>query len=272
MLPVPIRRVIAEYADIYVLDMELIRLCGMDTTEWHCEHGLIDNPRAGHWLKRKFKSGYTRMFPRVAANPGAIELILENLDLANAAFISKNPHPLIEDVLKAHPELISWSNLCENPAPWAIAMLTANPEKIDWRQFCRNRGPDALLIWYEHLDKLNENYSCGNPIAAPFIMEFYTGGRFARGPCSNPDSTVFRKMREIYGAYDVQTACETGDPDIYASTILQKKDLRPCNDILIRHPLICQYIKSGQLWAGPKTVSWANPGVLLPSDLLDVWP
>ena len=81
----------------------------------------------------------------IAQNPGAMELIKENIEKINITDLSKNPNPeAIQIVASKLNELDNWKNISENPS--ALNILKSNVDKIDWENLFKNPNPETLDI------------------------------------------------------------------------------------------------------------------------------
>ncbi len=92
----------------------------------------------------------------IAQNPGAMELIKENINKINITDLSKNPNQeAVQIVASRLNELDNWKNISENPS--ALDILKANVNKIDWENLFKNSNPETLDIVKNNLHVFQED-------------------------------------------------------------------------------------------------------------------
>lgn len=257
LLPPVLWRIVADYSAVYVPDMELITSCNI---YYACNTHIAENRRAGDYLALKFSNGDRSMFPNVSANPDAIDLIRENLHLVNTDWLCTNP--MAEDILKAHPEWISWPHLSGNPAPWAIAMLVANPEKIDWVRFSGNKGADALPVWRANFDRIHWPVLSRNATAAPLLLENLDLAKLS-ALAENTSPLIIRRVITSDSRVRARAICDSGDEELFDSIAdLNKSAI----GIKAKHPMLVEAIRSGRVQPSCDLIHSSNPGIFILAD------
>lgn len=162
----------ANPAAIHILEANMDKLSAID---------ICSNTNALHLIKHVLDTeglSYDDI-ENVSANPCAMPLLLDIMDVVDLCMFSKNPSAV--SYLEAHPELIQWRELSANPNaihileqhldnvcwdtlsanPNAIHILDNNLNKVDWEQLSAN--PSAIDLIEANLDKVNMFSMTRNP-------------------------------------------------------------------------------------------------------------
>ncbi len=76
------------------------------------------------WAQDLLKANFENIeWCQLSSNPGAMDLILDNLDKISWTYLSCNPNPKAIQLLKENRDKIDWTELCSNENPEAIKML-----------------------------------------------------------------------------------------------------------------------------------------------------
>ncbi len=99
---------------------------------------LFQNPSIQHIDIPQKRLDNLNCFERqyLFANPNAMKIIKEKMEVVDWDALSLNTHPEAIDILIKNYKYINWTNLSANPA--AIELLKINIDKIDWSTLSAN--------------------------------------------------------------------------------------------------------------------------------------